>query len=439
MASVSNSAVIEIFKRVYGNMSDLVPEDYILSRDIPWSEKQKVGEKYIEAVALTNEAGISYGGSGQDAFEFTPPVAGSVRQAEVAPYITVLSSLVPFGTISRSAGSGDKAFYEATKWIVRNNIKSHGKFKEIDKIYGQADAQLGYVSYATATYRGVAFVNGTGTLNGVAFTNGINAAGKYILLAPGQFSAGIWVGLEGVRVNQINSSGVIVAAGTLVSVNTRYGYLQVDFTPVAASSVTSHRLCFDGMQNNLNMPGLNKIMSTSGTLFGIPTANYALWRGNQVALGNVKLTLGRIQDILSDAVNAGGLDGDVTLYCNPRSWATLATTEAGLRVYDSSYSSSKAKNSFEDLEFFSQTGKITVKAHRFVKEGEAYILHLPDWSCSGSAQIGFNVPGIDDGKLIYPLENQAAYAFRSYADMYLFCHAPARSVIVTGINDESAT
>ena len=154
MASVSSNAVLDIFKRVYGGMSDLVPEDYHLARDIPWSEKQKVGEKYLEAVALTNEAGITYGGSGQDAFEFNPAVAGSVRQAEVSPYISVLSSLVPFGTISRSAGAGDKAFYEATKWIVKNNIKSHGKFKEIDRFYGQADAQLGYVSFATATYSG---------------------------------------------------------------------------------------------------------------------------------------------------------------------------------------------------------------------------------------------------------------------------------------------
>lgn len=438
MASVSTNEVVNLFKKVYGDLTDLLPEDYLLAKDIPFSAKQKVGEKYVEAVVLTNETGWTLGGSGYDAFELNPAIAGAVQQAEVQPYISVLGSIVPWGVISRSAGGGEKAFYDATKHIVRNNLKSHGKLLEVLRLYGQATELLGYVSYATATYRGVAFTTGTGTLNGVAFTNGINAAAKAILLSPGQFASGIWVGSEKAIVQQVNASGVVVAEGQLVSVNSIYGYITVDFTPVAASSTTSHRLCFKGMAEAKDMVGVSKILSTSGTLFGINNTTYSLFRAQSKNIGAVKLTLQRLNDAVADAVNAGGLDGDVEVYVNPRTWATLTNTEAAQRSYDQSYKSAEAENGWEAIKYYTQTGTMMIKAHRMVKEGDAMILHLPSWSRSGSAEVSFSVPGIDK-EIIFPLENQAAMAFRSYADQYVFCHEPAKNIYLTGINDESAT
>ncbi len=144
-----------------------------------------------------------------------------------------------------------------------------------------------------------------------------------------------------------------------------------------------------------------------------------------------------MQNAVAVAVARGGLEGDLVLYCNPRSWARFSNTEAGLRVYDQSYQRSKAENGFEAIEFFSQTGKITVKAHRMIKEGMALGLHLPDWSRSGSAEISFKVPGMSDD-LIYPAQNQNAYIFRSYADQYVFCRGPAKSIWFYDINDEAA-
>lgn len=438
MSSVSTSDVVNLFKRVYGDLQDLLPEDYMLQKDIPFSQKQKVGEKYVEAVVLSNETGWTLGGSGMDAFELNPAIAGAVKQAEVTPYISVLASVVPWGVISRSAGGGEKAFYDATKHIVKNNLKSHGKLQEILRLYGQSSALLGYVSYATATYRGVAFTTGTATLNSIAFTNGINAASKYILLAPGEFASGIWVGLEGVTIQQVNSSGTVVAEGNLIEVNSEFGYLGVDFTPIAATSTTSHRLCFKGMAEAKDMIGVHKILTTTSTLFNINTQSFSLWKGNNVAVGAVKFKLSTLQDGIAQAVNRGGLDGDVQVYVNPRTWATLVTTEAGARRYDSSYSGQDADNGFESITFYHQTGKSVVKAHRMIKEGHAMALHTADWSRSGSAEVSFTVPGIDK-EIIFPLENQAAMAFRSFADQYMFCHAPARSLFFTGINDESAS
>lgn len=441
MSATSNADAINLFKRVYGDLTNLLPEDYPLAQDIPFSQKQKVGEKYIEAVVLTREAGITFSAS-TDAFELNPSIAGVIKQAEVTPYITVLPSIVPWGVMSRTAGGGEKAFLDATKFIVRNNLKSHGAFQEIIRLYGQADALLGYVSYASATYRNVAFVNGTGALTvsgaSVTFTNGVNTTSKWILFAPGSFAAGIWVGLEGVKLNQVNASNVIVASGKLVGVDTEMGAIQVDFTPVAASSTTSHRLCFDGQESAKDYVGINKVLSTTGTLFGIATSTYSLWKGNQANLSATKLTLPKFQTAVANAVNRGGLQGDLMVYCNPRTWANIASTEAGLRAYDKSYSPGEADNGFESVTFYAQNGKATFKPHRMVKEGEAYALHIPTWSRSGSAEVSFQIPGMGQD-VIFPLSNQAGYAFRSYSDQYIFNHMPAHNIYFYGINDEAAT
>jgi hypothetical protein len=433
----AQSEVTALFKKVYGDLTNLLPEDYPLAKDIPFSQKNKVGEKYVESVILTHETGITLSDT-SSAFELNPAIAGVIKQAEVSPYISVLPSILPWGIMSRTAGAGEKAFYDATKFLVKNNLRSHSKFQEIFRLYGQADSLLGYVSYATATYRGVSLTNGGGTINGIAFTAGINAASKAILLAPGQFAAGIWIGMEGVKVNQVDSNGAIVAAGKLVGVSSEYGYITVDFTPVAASSTTSHRLCFDGMEGARDYVGIQKILSTSSTLFGINTSSYSLWQGNVADLAGTKLTLAKFQTAVANMVNKGGMEGDLIVYVNPRTWASLASTEAGLRAYDKSYSSSEADNGFEQVTFYSQTGKATFKPHRCVKEGDSFALHLPTWSRSGSAEVSFQIPGMAQD-VIFPLSNQAGYAFRSYADSYIFCHMPAHNLYFRNINDESAS
>lgn len=448
MASVSSSDVINLFKKVYGDLTDLTPNDQHLSKLIPFSQKQRVGESYVEAVVLSAETGITFSSS-SSAFNLNAPRAGVVSQASVSPFVSVLSSIVPWQTISRSQGGGVRAFYDATKFIVKNNLKSHEKFQEVIRLYGQSPDLLGYVSYFTGSYRGVAFTTGTATLNGLSFTNGvatISASQYAILLAPGSFASGLWVGMEGLKVLEVNSSGTVLASGSLVSVNSEYGYIIVDFFPTAASALSGGdetksdvRLCYDGMEAANDYIGLNKILSTtSGNLFGIDTSKYSLWQGSRLDLQhNAALTLSSVQEGVANMVNRSGMEGDLTCLVNPRTWSTLSNNDAALRMYDQSYRPSMDEAGWEQITYYSQNGKITFLPHRMVKEGEAYALYLDCWSRSGSADVSFTVPGMPH-EIIFPLQNQAGYAFRSYADQYVFCHAPAQNLLITGINDELA-
>jgi hypothetical protein len=446
MSVPSVSDVTSLFKRVYGDLTDLTPTDQHLSKDIPFSQKQKVGESYLEAVVLTAESGITLSAS-TSAFTLNAPRAGVVEQSTVAPFISVLPSIVPWGVISRTAGGGAKAFFDATKYIVRNNLKSHEKFQEIMRLYGQSEDLLGRVDAFTATYRGVNFTDGNGVLDvdgtPVTFTGSVAAAEKLILLSPGQFAAGIWTGMEGVKVLQIDKqTNTVVAEGALVSVKSEIGVIEVDFTPQQAGVLPAgptYKLAFEGMEGANDFLGVQKILDTqSGLLFGIDAGKYSLWQGAKSDLGQSKLTLGKFNTAVANMVNKGGMEGDLAVYVNPRSWSTLTSEEAALRMYDSSYKSKEAEEGFESLVYYSQNGKAIFKPHRMVKEGDAFALHLPVWSRSGSAEVSFTVPGMPH-EIIFPLENQAGYAFRSYADQYVFCHAPSHNLYISGIDDESTT
>jgi hypothetical protein len=445
MSQTSNADVLQTFKRVYGDLTNLLPDEMPLAKYIPFSEKQKVGEKYVEAAVLTNEVGWTLSDS-TDAFELNPAIAGTIKQTEVVPYISVLPSVIPWAVMSRSAGGGDRAFLDNTKFVVRNNLRSHSRLQEILRLYGRSPGLLGYVSYASQVYRGVAFTNGSGTLpdtrfGSLTFSNGINVANKCILFKPGDFAAGIWLGLEGVKLHQVNNNGAIVASGKLVAVDSAYGILKVDFVPVAASAVSgsgSVRICFDGQQNGgKEYFGIEYILTRTGNLFGIDNTIYSLWSANQYNCQNQKLSLPKFQEAVANAVNKGGLEGDLDVWVNPRTWSTISTTEAGLRVYDSSYKKD-VDQGFESVTYYTQAGKATFRPHRCIKEGIAIALHSPSWSRSGSAEVSFQVPGIAQD-VIFPLPNQAGYCMRSYSDQYIFNHEPAKQIYFYNINDEAAS
>jgi hypothetical protein len=438
--SVSNATIVNLFKKVYGDITNLVPQGFPLIESVKYSQKARLGESYNEAVILSNEVGWTLGGSAGDVFDINSAVAGSVQQATIPAYVSVLRSQVPWSVLSRSAGGGERAFIDGTKHVVQNNVRSHMGLIETLALHGRSSVGLGTPSYFTGTYRGASFTAGAGTLGGITFaTGGVNTTTKNFLVAPGQFASGIWVGREGAVVKEVLvSSGAVVAQGNLVSVDSENGILTVDFTPVAASSANSHKLVFEGMELSNEMYGAKAILQNTGSLFGISGSSYSLWRGTTVALSSTLLTFARLQSAAAQAMNRGGLEQDVVVMCNPRSFASLVNAEAARRMYDQSYGKAEFDNGAEAITFYYAGGKMVVKPSRYVMEGEAYGLCLEDWVRSGSSEISLKVPGLDK-ELIFPAENSSAHIFQSYSDQYLFCRRPAAQFLITGIDDSAAS
>ena len=266
MSQASTGDTLNLFKKVYGTLQeDVLPQDFPLQKMIPFASNQKVGESYSEAVCLTYENGFTLMGNSTQLIELNPAIAGSVQQAVVVPYGTALASVLPWQVAARAASQGEAAFYSSTKYLVRNNLRSHNKLLETLRIYGQSPGYLGYLSYYTGTYRGANFVNGTGTLtsNGasITFTNGVNIASQALLFNKGSFAAGVWTGSEQTLIQQFSAAGVVQASGKVTGVDVENGILYVDFVPVAASSLTSSRIGYPGMNTASDAVGIINILT----------------------------------------------------------------------------------------------------------------------------------------------------------------------------------
>jgi len=176
--------------------------------------------------------------------------------------------------------------------------------------------------------------------------------------------------------------------------------------------------------------GIDKIITTSGTLFDINNTTYTLFKGNEYTASGA-LSLSQIIAATENAV-AQGLMEDVCAYVPISAWNTLAATESGLRRYDSSYKNSIAENGIQKLAFYGANGKIEIEPHPIVKAGEVFIIPKKQFMRVGATDVTFQTPGMDATEIFLQLPSNAGYEVRAYADQALLCMAPAKCTKVTG-------
>jgi hypothetical protein len=357
----------------------------------------------VQPVILGLEHGVTFAGSDEDAFNLNAPVAGQVKDAQVKGSPVVLRSLLGYVAASRAALGGQKAFMDATKFLVANMLRSMAKKLEIEMLYGQ----MGYAAVASAT-------------------------GAAVTIATAEWAPGIWAGAEGMPI-EIRDSAGSVSRGEfkVISVNMDTRVITLNADAAAAGVIATDVIWHKGAYGN-EFPGIHKILSiSSGTLFNIDVGTYNLFRGNVFSAGSAALSFTKLNLAAARAVEKG-LEGPLYAMVNPRAWANMLSDQAALRRYDGSYSTGKMENGAEKLMFHSQNGMIEIEPSIYVKEGYAYLLSADDWFRVGSTDMTFKRPGQGE-EFFRDLENSAAYELRLYSDQALFCMAPARCVLVTNI------
>jgi hypothetical protein len=200
---------------------------------------------------------------------------------------------------------------------------------------------------------------------------------------------------------------------------------------VAAGVLVGDDIYHRGAYGN-EFAGIHKILTNTGSLFGISASTYNLWKGSQVsATTPFKMSFALIQRAIAKGVEKG-LESDVVVLCNPSHWDDLLTEQAALRMYDSSYSSAVAEQGAKSIKFHGQNGMIEIIPSIYVKEGFSYILCLDEFARIGSSDVTFKRPGQGD-QFFRDLENSAGYELRAFADMALFCFAPGRSILIDSL------
>jgi hypothetical protein len=354
------------------------------------------------------EHGVTFADDAEGAFALNPPIAGQIKDAVVKGYQLVLRSVMSYSAASRAMGGEPRAFEDATKFLVGNMMDSVAKKLEIELIYGQ----MGYSRVLNPESAGSNVV---------------------VELVPSEFAPGIWAGAEGMPIDIVRANALVPTlsgnnAPVVKAVNLTARTITLDLPDaLQANDVIYHKGAF-----GKEFAGIHKILTNTGSLFGIDANTYTLWKGSSFAPNTESvLSFAILQQAIAKGVEKG-LDSDVMVLVNPGHWDDLLTEQAALRVYDQSYKADTAENGARKIKFHSQNGMVEITPSIHVKEGYCYILAKEDWVRVGSSDITFKRPG-QEGNFFRELEDHAGYELRCYTDQALFCARPGRSIIVSNL------
>ena len=413
--SIPSGNISGLFKKRYADLTDILPDNgyWVMKEVADFESKYKNGASVEVAVNLTHENGITMGGSSGAVVTFNDPASGAVKQATITPSEFFLTSALSTAAISRAAQKGDQAFEQATKNRVKQNLKSHMKFIEHLCLYGQDAGGIGTCDT---------------TADDGGFTNGIDVTNKKFELSFASFEVGIWLGAEGMAIEQVKADTSVVDVGTVTAVDIANRIITVSGTPEAD---TASYLQLKDQDDSVDMLGAKGILTTSGSLFGISNSSYGLWKGTEFSVGG-NLTFAKLMQALEKAAERG-LDEDVTVLVPHHAWRQLLTEQSALRDYDSSYEPTEMNNGAKAIKFYYTSGMVSIRPSRYVRNGDAFIFADGDWKRYGSSDLTMRLPGVDDGELIQKPVTTSAFYFRSYSDQQIFCHRPACSVYLSGI------
>ena len=400
-----------LFKEVYADkLENLIPDGVKLLNEIPFvSRAHQEGNLYHQPVVLGLEHGVTYS-TGGDAFTLNAAIAGQIKDAQVQGAQLVLRSILSYTAAARSVGGGTKAFEDGTKFLVGNMLRSMARKLEMELFYG-----------------------------GVGLATVASVSSPVLTITTSEWAPGIWAGSESMNVDVYDTTTSTLLATAQISAvdmtnqaislgTPSVGSIAAIATAVGAGDTVT--VYVSGSIGN-EMVGVHAILTNAGTLFNISASAYNLWKGNTYPCGNTAISFTKIQAAIARAVEKG-LDSEVIVLVNPRGWANLLSDQAALRRYDSTYKDSSAENGAESIKFYGQNGTIEIQPSIFVKQGYAYILCKDDWIRVGSTDITFKRPGQGE-EFFRDLETAAGYELRAFTDQAVFCAAPGRQVLMTGI------
>lgn len=410
------------FEKYADKIETLYTTSSILKDDIPFVASQKSpGGNYNQPVVMQPEQGFTYAApnAAGGPLAMNSAISMVMVNAQVAPYQMAARWVLDYESAQRSIAS--RAFEPAAVLQMTNVLEQANNRLELSLLYGQ---------------------EGLGTTSA---TTGVDSTTVDLTFTAASWSDATWGIALGAEVNFFNNStGALISSGadavfTVSKVTTSSRTVRVTGTATgitALNAVEAVDAFFKGARTSASvfneMPGLSKIITNTGSLFGIDAGSYDLWKGNSYAAGGA-LTFAKLQSAIAMPIGKG-LTENVNVYVNPKTWGNLLSEQAALRHYDSSYSETTLKNGSKALVFASQNGTMTIKSHPFVKEGDAFVVPVARFRRVGSSDITFFSQGPKgEQQMFVDLQDSMGFQAKLYTGQTLFCSSPAKTVKITGI------
>jgi hypothetical protein len=370
-------------RKVYDKtVKDLRAKNAILQKKIGFDGgTKKIGDTFQVSVTLRYPNGWTYlGSNGAASATLKQPRPQVNAQASITPFNAMLEERVVYAALLRVAEEGEGAFAELSGEIMKGMKISASNRVEANLIAGQRS--LGVIELVTdlgssqmdltiseATWRpGLFWALGEGaTFDTHDGTNTKNNTGGPLVLA-------------GVKASERKLT--VSHAGT--------------FSDEAAAT---NDLRFEGSYLSgttfYEAKGLvAQAANTSGDSMGISATTYSNWKGNTHDVGG-NISLDVVEEMVGKLRDRGA-EGKLELYIANKGYAKLMAEPKVNRVFDSSYSSDKAKSGHSSHSYVTKdVGEIEIINHNFFAQGECLLLN-PDDACRvGSCDMEFGVPNTD--------------------------------------------
>lgn len=427
MSTVTTTAALDgLFYEVYASeIENLIPEVAKVVKLVPFVEKSKEsGGYYNQPVIVAASQGFTYQAPGTT-ITLNPAVSMQMQNAKLLGSQMVLRTAMDYEAAAR-ASTSKKAFVEGTGLIMEEMMESSTKRLEIALLYGQ---------------------EGLGATSSIAQYNGNSSptTQSLVTFSAASWAVGIWSGSENTQINFYNGSSLVSSGAdaifTIIEVNATNRTIVVEgtsggSTTLVALTATPLTPYYRGAYG-LEMAGIGKIISNTGTLFNINATTYNLWSGNTLSVTGA-LTMGKILAGISRAVGRG-LNERVVCLINPDTWANLQSDLAAQRMFDGSYDAKKARSGAENILYYGQNGEIEVISHNCIKAGDCMIFPPRKVQRVGAQNLSFVTPGMPgQGQIFLHLQDQAAFELRLYTDQAVLIETPARCVRISGFTNQAA-
>lgn len=390
-----------IAKEVYADgVKTLIPDGTKVQKMVPFSTKEKIGNYYHQPVLLSYEHGFTFASSGAGAFSINDSVSSVMKDAQIQPSQILLKSQIDYETAARAA-KGKNAFVDATSLMFESMQKSFRKRLEVQAIYGSA---------------GLATV--------------ASLSSQVITLTTAEWASGIWMGMEGAAIDVYNQATSSVRQAGLVITSIDSDARTLTVTGTTTGIVSGDTIYYAGAYGK-EMTGIYKILTNTGSLFNVDASVYTLWKSSSYANGGVALTQAKVGAAVAKAVGKG-LDDDLNLLVNPSTWNNLLTDQAALARHTGKDIKMQVSNGSQEIEFYSQNGKISIIPSIYVKEGHSIGITPDNWKRLGAVDVSFKTPGYGED-IFLQIPTKAGFEVRAYTNQAMFCEAPAKNLLITGI------
>lgn len=420
----TTSTLDGLYMTVYGDGPiNVIPEVSIVQKKVKFETAQRIGKAYNFPVILSSEAGVTYLAAGAGVSTLNDAIAAQLKEASVDANQIIVRGQMDYEAAAKAATS-KAAFKNASELLVLNLQETGSKRLEMAFLYGRSSTGIGV---------------GDTSANA-------SATQTVVTLTAASWAPGIWAGTENALINFYKSSddSLIGTSGAdavfeidVVDFDNRK--LTVTGTATGITALDTHLSSGDAYihwkgAKSAEPYGLQKIITNTGSLFGIDASVYALWTGSSYSFGSAAATTAKLLNMASKAVSKGGLLGEADILMSPKTFMNLTGTMTDLRRQNGGQKETEGIAGFETVTLMGPNGKLNIVPHPMIKEGECMLIPFKQVKRIGTQEFSFETPG-RKGEMFLHIPDKNAYELRLYTAQAIIVLKPAQCVYGSAITN----